>query len=579
MRRTRVVVTMVTVATLAVGQAALASGGGGRPAASGRSVSSGDAAGAARGHFRPLALEGAGTARKQHDSQVATLNEGDSASQIQCKTNATGADNLKLDCDSILPNNEPHIAVDPTDPDHMVGSSNDYDQCCDAFYTTFNGGQTWYVGDMSVEAPGQNKRTGSDPVTTFDRKHDTVIHSSLNFLNNGCDGDVVVSISEDGGKKWNTIVEVADGGGCDNPFNDKEWITTDNNPASPHYGTTYLTWTAFFGSSREEEGDGEGGARTAQEEPLPESPIYEAHSTDGGYTWSTPQEISGSNPALCTYVVAEREGACNDDQYSVPTVMPDGTVYVTYINDQNMALWEPGEMFDDQYLMVESEDGGLTWSAPEFVVGIESGSRDYPRNVDGRQTLTNYQLRAPHTQGFVADPTLNGRLYLVFSDNRNGVHDSPNPKTETDVFIMVRANEAAPWTGPFNVNSPDVGQIGNDQWFPWVDVNPTNGEVGVIYNDRRFTTHFRPHGVTHAVSPPGGTAFAERRVSTRLSHVRNSVFFRAHAPGCPDCTRFHGDYISIAYGPDGSANMVWTDMRDYYPPLDKYLQFIYFARR
>ena len=109
---------------------------------------------------------------------------------------------------------------------------------------------------MSVEAPGRNKRTGSDPVTSFDDAHGTVIHSSLNFLNSGCDGDVVASVSQDGGKKWNTVVEVASGGGCNDPFNDKEWIATDNNPGSPHYGTSYITWTAFFGDRKEEEGDG-----------------------------------------------------------------------------------------------------------------------------------------------------------------------------------------------------------------------------------------------------------------------------------------------------------------------------------
>jgi hypothetical protein len=568
MRNARFVLVLVAAITLAAGQWASASGTSAGPG--------GTSAGQQhRGHFQPLAL-GSGAARKQHDSTARTLNDGDSASQLQCKTNnATGAANLRLDCDTILPNNEPHIVVDPSNPLHMVGSSNDYDQCCDAFYTTFNGGKTWYTGDMSVEAPGQNKRTGSDPVTSFDVKHDTVIHASLNFLNNGCDGDVVASVSEDGGKHWNTIVEVASGGGCDDPFNDKEWITTDNNPSSPHYGTSYITWTAFFGSSKESDD----GAAAPEDAVLPQSPIYEAHSTDGGYTWSTPQEISGTNGALCTYEVAERPGACNDDQFSVPSVAPDGTVYVTFINDQNMALWEPDEMFDDQYLMVQSNDGGLTWTPPSFVVGLEDGNADMPRNVDGRQTITNQQMRTPFTQGFVADPTHNGRLYLVFDDNRNGVHDTHDPETELDVFIMVKPNAASPWTGPFNVNSPDVGEIGNDQWFPAIDVNPTNGNVGVLYNDRRYTTNFRPHGATLAVSPAGGAAFVEHKVSTALSHTRNSLFFRAHAPDCPSCTRFHGDYISMAYGSDGKANLVWTDMRDLFPPFGKYLQFIYYARR
>ena len=136
-----------------------------------------------------------------------------------------------------------------------------------------------------------------------------------------------------------------------------------------------------------------------------ESPIGEAHSDDGGFTWTTPTQISGSNAALCTFQADGPAGACDEDQFSVPTVAPDGNVYVSFINDQNQALWESGEVFDDQYLVVKSTDGGVTWSAPTMIASLEDGSRDFPINVDGRQTLTNYQLRAPITGNLVADPT------------------------------------------------------------------------------------------------------------------------------------------------------------------------------
>ena len=570
MKRARVLIVLVAALSLAAGQWASATGT--------HNSSKPTAGRPSHGILYPLAQQGMGAGHKHHNSQVASLNDGDSASQTECKiSNNSGAANFNLDCDGIFPNNEPNIVVDPGDPLHMVASSNDYESCCDEFYTSFNGGKTWITGDMSVEAPGQNKRTGSDPVTAFDDAHGTVIHSSLNFLNNGCDGDVVASVSEDGGKKWNTVVEVASGGGCNDPFNDKEWITVDNNPASPHYGTAYMTWTAFFGDRRLEEGDG--AASKAQAEIVePQAPIMEAHSTDGGYTWSTPQEISGVNAALCTFVEADRPGACNDDQFSVPSVAPDGTVYVTFINEQNMSLWESPDEFDQQYLLVSSSDGGATWSDPSFVVGMEDGANDYPINASGRQTLTNQQMRVPQTQGFVADPTHNGRLYLVFQDNSNGVHDDPNPQTETDVFIMVKPDAASVWTGPFNVNSPDLGQIGNDQWFPWVDVNPVNGHVGVIYHDRGYTSSLNKYGTTFATSPAGGLAFTEQQATTELSHPRQSVFFRSFVPGCKPCTLFHGDYISVAYGSDGKANLVWTDMRDLFPPNGRYLQFIYYAR-
>jgi hypothetical protein len=588
MRKARILLAIAVIGTLAFGQAAFATNG---SKASGHSKASAGSAAPARGHFRPLA-----PAQHRLHRAAAASQPGDSPSQNECRVHGKGLANVNLDCDGIFPNNEPQIAVDPTDPGHMVASSNDYESCCDQWYTTFNGGNSWITGDISVEAPGRNRRTGSDPVTSFDSKHNTVIHSSLNYLNSGncanpndvADGDVVVSISQDGGRHWNHVVQVANGGGpssceSDGIFNDKEWVTTDNNPDSPHYGTTYLTWTAFFSGGREG-GDGGGdkgdpAAAPAIGQPGPQSPIYEAHSTDGGFTWSDPQEISGSNAALCTLVVANRQGACNDNQFSVPTVAPDGTVYAAFQNDQNEALWDSGEQFDDQYLMVSSSNGGQDWSSPEFVTGVEDGSRDYPRNADGRQTLTRQQMRVNSAGNIVADPTHNGRLYLVFSDNRNGNHDSANPSTQIDVFLMVKPSAASAWVGPLNVNTPDIGQIGNDQWFPWVDVNPTNGTVGILYNDRQYSNRLQRYDATLATSPPGGATFTEHRVSTESSHSRNSVFFRARVPFCLDCTRFHGDYINITYGSDGKANLVWTDMRDLYAPAGRYLQFIYFARR
>jgi len=100
---------------------------------------------------------------------------------------------------------------------------------------------------------------------------------------------------------------------------------TDNNPASQFYGRSYLTWTKFVSAS---------GTYLS-------SPIFESHSDDGGYTWSTPQEISGSNAALCTFQESGAAGACDENQFSVPTVAPDGPVYVAFENEQNKSLREP----------------------------------------------------------------------------------------------------------------------------------------------------------------------------------------------------------------------------------------------
>jgi hypothetical protein len=480
-------------------------------------------------------------------------------SQLECVATSGGA-NTKLDCDDPFPNNEPDIEVDPVAPGHMIASSNDYGTCCDQFYTTFDNGATWSTGNMSRNNPQQ---TGSDPVTAFDRKHGTAIHSSLNYsfqnpTGEACRGDVTVSVSKDGGITWNPAVVVDSGLGCDlsntQLFNDKEWIVTDNTPSSPHYGRTYLTWSKFVSAN---------GVYQA-------SSIFESHSDDGGKSWTSAQEISGSNPALCTFQVSGPAGRCDEDQGSSPTVGPDGTVYVAFENEQNTALWESGEMFDDQYLLVKSTDGGVTWSSPTFIVGMEDGSRDYPLNVNDRQTLSGYQVRVWSVGNLVASPRAseNGKLALVFSDNRNGTHDSANSVTNTDVFLLTSTNGGTTWSGLTQVDSSPT-----DQWFPWVDVNPTNGTLGVLYHDREVAS---PALYDTALTEfPGSKTI----VSTAPSHPTESRFFQAHVAGCEHCATFHGDYINVVYGSNGKANLTWTDMRDPSDTPGLFSQFIYYAQK
>ena len=476
-------------------------------------------------------------------------------------TATSGGLNTNLDCDDPFPNNEPNIVVDASNPRHMIASSNDYGSCCDQYYTSFDAGASWSTGNMSTE---DDTRTGSDPVTAIDVKHRVALHSSLNYTFNEdgetCDGDVVVSPSKDGGLSWDKPVVVGPGKGCDldpfQNFGDKEWITTDNNRHSRYYGRSYLTWTSFIAH------DGE----------FVESPIQESHSDDGGRHWSRPQEISGSDRHLCTFQTEGKKWQCDEDQASVPTVGPDGTVYVAFLNSQNQALWEPGEEFEDQYLVVSSKDGGEHWSNPDFVVGMEDGSRDYPINVDGRQTLTGYQVRVWGAGNIVADPTHDDRLYLTFSDNRDGLHDSDHPVTNSDVFVVQSNDGGRHWTPPTLV---DRGA--GDQWFPWADVNPVTGKLGILYHDRG-----NANGPTYTTALAQGRpgSFVKTTVSTAPSNPTMSEFFQAGVPDCEFCATFHGDYIGLAYGSDGHANATWTDMRDpslFTPGL--FLQFIYYARK
>jgi hypothetical protein len=462
-------------------------------------------------------------------------------SQVECKAVARDRANVNLDCDNhVLPNNEPDIVVDPTDPKHLVASSNDYDSAGDEFYTTFNGGQAWTTGDMSLEDPG---RTGSDPVTSFDPKSHTLIHSSLNFLITksglGKDGDVVVSLSKDGGITWGRPVQVADGIGADDSaheiFNDKPWIATDTNPSSPYYGRTYLTWSGFgFASGH-----------------YLRSPIMMAYSDDGGRDWTNPREVSGSSPSLCEYQSNGAAGRCDEDGGSFPMVGPDGTVYVGFYNSQNRSAWESGDRFESSFLVVRSDDGGQSWSDPALVASLEDGTADLPVNALGRATMTGLQLRLSATANMAVDPAT-GRIWAVFYDNRAGKHDVANPVTNLNVYMVV-SDDAVHWSTPFPV---DKGP--GDQWLPWVDVNPRTGQPGVLYEDREEQ---HPGLYDTNLATPGEAGFVIDRVDTVPSNARADLFFRAGVPGCRHCSTFNGDYIRFDYGSDGRANMTWTDMR------------------
>jgi hypothetical protein len=121
-----------------------------------------------------------------------------------------------------------------------------------------------------------------------------------------------------------------------------------------------------------------------------------------------------------------------------------------------------------------------------------------------------------------------------------------------------------------------VDAAAGDQWFPWVDVNPTNGEIGILFNDRG-ASNGALYNASLAQGQPG--SLVKTTVSTAPSNPTQSRFFRAGAPGCENCATFHGDYINIAYGSDGKANMAWTDMRDASDISGLFSQFIYYAQK
>ena len=376
--------------------------------------------------------------------------------------------------------------------------------------------------------------------------------ASIGFSQTWCENGVFVYRSLDRGKNWTrpvvpllaggplrTVVYQGDGVDC-SVFHDKEWIAVDDTNG-PRKGRVYVTWTKFLFTP-----------------DYVESPIMLAYSDNNGDSWSAPIEVNGSSLAICPNQVAGAAGECDENQFSVPVVLPNGKVAIAFENEQGTNGGDPN--FRDQYLVTIFNPATDTVAGPYKVADLFDGFEDYPFNSDGRQTVCNSNFRL-NSAGNIALDKNNGHLYVVWSDNRRHAGEfTPAPvfvgafpyacpagkKTDVDVFISRSTNGGVTWSAPVRVNQDTFGND-KDQWFPWVAVAP-NGRVDVVFYDRRGDAGNKLAHTFLARSWNGGATWTDFAVSAFASNFDNAF------PG----GRFIGDYNGLAIRSDGKSFPVWT---------------------
>jgi hypothetical protein len=423
---------------------------------------------------------------------------------------------------------EPEVAVDPANPNHLVGAwqqdrwSNGGAHGLAAGYST-DGGATWKVRPMPFSVcyhasgnPGAylDYQRASDawvsigPGTAGSPTSGSTAYSvSLSIDQTPYPGDphgthsaVGAAVSYDGGATWTNVRKIiADGDTSSSaPSNDKEAVTAD--PLHP--GVAYAVWDRVS-------------------PPLAQT--FMSKTTDFGQSWSAPAEIvrsSSSDQTIGNQVVIDHQ---------------TGTLYDFFGLLQTAV--SPGAQRVNNVAFVKSTDGGATWSSPSVVAALDSVGVSDPNNVS---PSTNAAPAPSRTGDVVPQPAINptnGQLYVVWQDARF------NGSKADEVAISTSTDGGASWSPPAQVNV----HTGQPAYDPSVYVNAA-GVLAVTYfqwgntvSGNEPTNLFIRHSTAPGSSAAAPTFDAPAAVDGPFNNLA--------APAAPDY--FLGDYQGLIANASG----------------------------
>jgi hypothetical protein len=451
-----------------------------------------------------------------------------------CTTPTQSGANVNTDCEPTAgPHNETSIAVNPTNALNLLGGANDYqlglspgghvtETVLSRAHVTFDGGKTW--SEYPINFNSAYQATG-DPAVAFDAAGHAY-YATLGFRfvgpTNALSPDILVANSADGGRTWSSV-RVAEGSGnfgSPGDLLDKEYIAAWGN------GNAIVTYGDF---------------RLAQKGSFVSARIFSSVTHDGGATWSTPRVISGD---------------LDQAFVSVPTVAPDGRIYVAFLNTTDLQTGR------DDYEVVEvSPSTGARLAGPFKVATAIDGFTDYPIAF-GRQTYQDSLFRSWAAGNITADPANPAHLAVVWSDMRNSTLPAPtNPyaaTTNSDVIVSQSFDRGRSWSTPAALALP------GDQFMPWGAYDRA-GVLRIGLFDRRYDPANHLYDYSLATETGSGTlSFSTSKVSTVSSDptAGNRWFAATLDPAFPFATTFLGDYSNIAATPSGGVVAYWTDLRE-----------------
>ncbi len=376
---------------------------------------------------------------------------------------------------------EPSIAVDPNHPNKVVLV---YQDNAAAAYST-DGGENW-TGAKGTAS--KSYRVSGDVSVVYDNQgHAILCYIAFDKLgtadywgHDATRNGIFIRRSLDGGRTWELHEIPVDSQATvpGIPFEDKPYIVADDSHG-PFAGNLYIGWTEWR---------------------LTESVILFSRSTDDGLTWSKPAVISDHHGL-------PRDDNGGDEGFD-GTVTPDGVLHVVWTNGNYIVY-------------TTSRDGGKTFDSTRVIINTAPAFFK-PSDV----------YRANGFPEIGSDPHDSNKLYVTWSDYRNG---------DIDVFESYSDDDGMTWSAAVRVNNDPIHD-GKDQFFQWLAVDGKNGNVDILFYDRRQDPHNRMATVVLARSTDGGRDFTNYQWSDSSFNPGNV---------------FMGDYTGIAaYG--GRVYGAWT---------------------
>ena len=472
-----------------------------------------------------------------------------SATDVQAN-NPQVAGNASSNTTAVFPTNkqnEPSIAVNPTDSSHLVAGANDEqlqppcgpgtvrglsapaNDCSffpgvgtDGVYTSSDGGTTWANQGLlpgfsdnggSLQSDGDPRiaygpNPGSDGNFNAERSSDSFVNGArvyyaglAEFASGASNGNqapelLTVSTSDNNGASWSNPVIAANGHGY--KFNDHEDVWADKKPTSPFFGRVYVSWTEFRGS-----------AFTFFAEP-----IAVAYSDDGGKTWTKPNQIT-----------AAHNNGIGGRQSSTVRTAPNGDVYVAWLDT------DP-KLGDVQEFAV-SHNGGVSFTRPKVVA-------QYTPLAD---PIPGANFRDGNDPSLAIAP--NGNVYVAFSDAAGG---------SGRIVVRRSTNGGTTWSTVFTSPTSD-----GYAFFQGLDAAP-NGRVDLAYQALKATST-STYGTGNATidsyyaSSTNGTSWSG---TTKVSSASSDPAASAQNNLA---RQFWGDYNTLA-STNENAFFIYTDSRN-----------------